>query len=77
MPTPDVVFHRLADHEYRKAIAWYRLRSPDAASRFLSAVNHAIRRIEVGTQQPSDCGSTLPLCAREKVSIYDRLSITC
>ena len=48
MATPDIVFHRLADHEYRKAVTWYRLRSPNTASRFLAAVNYAIRRIEEG-----------------------------
>jgi hypothetical protein len=49
----QVLFHRLAAQEYRKALAWYRRRSSAAADRFRTHVGLALEKIvaspETGT----------------------------
>jgi len=41
----EVSFHRLAAKEQREAHAWYSVRDPDVAARFLHAIDAAIMRI--------------------------------
>jgi plasmid stabilization system protein ParE len=45
MPSWDVSFNRLAIKDYREAREYYAARSPQAAERFVDAVDAAIRRM--------------------------------
>jgi plasmid stabilization system protein ParE len=51
MPTPGVLFHRLAAAEYRSAVAWYRKRSPSAARRFRAEIRRVTDRVAAAPQQ--------------------------
>jgi len=41
----EVYFNRLAIKDYRMACQWYTERSPQAATRFIAAIDEAVNRI--------------------------------
>ena len=51
MPPVTVLFHRLADKEYQKAIRWYRRRSVKAADSFEAKMQEAVDDIAANPEQ--------------------------